>query len=117
MRYRKLDANADYSFGHGRADFWQDVPDAVAQLVVTRFALWQGEWWLDQRDGTPYKTQVLGKYTAATRDPVLRFRALDTQGVTELVSYSSDLNRETRFFGVVMTIDTVYGPIAIRGPI
>ena len=117
MRYRRLDKNGDYSFGQSRADFWHDVPDAVAQLVVTRFAMWQGEWWLDLADGTPYKTAVLGKYTSGTRDPVLRFRALDTPGVAELVSYSSDLNRDTRFFGVVMDVATVYGRIVIRGPI
>ena len=117
MRYRKLDANADYSFGHGRADFWQDVPDAVAQLVVTRFAHVAGRMVARYRRRHALQNRGARQIHSGTRDPVLRFRALDTPGVTELVSYSSDLNRETRFFGVVMTIDTVYGRIAIRGPI
>ena len=43
MRYRKLDEDGDYSFGRGAADFWVNVPDAPAQAVRTRLALWQGQ--------------------------------------------------------------------------
>ena len=117
MRYRKLDSDQDYSFGHGSADFWQDVPDAPAQAVVTRLHLEQGEWFLDTSEGMPWKTRVLGKYTGPTRDVVIRSRILGSQGVTAIAAYASNLDRDTRAFGVNVTIDTQYGAATISEPL
>lgn len=109
MRYRALDENGDYSFGNGSANFLVDSPDAVAQLVLTRLKLWTGEWFLDTTEGTPYKTQVLGKGTNATRDIAIQERILDTQGVKGIVDYASIVDPSTRAFTVAATIDTIYG--------
>ncbi len=117
MLYRKLDENGDYSFGRGTVDFWRDVPDAVAQSVRTRLHLEQGEWYLDSQEGTPWRTQVLGKRTENTRDLMIQMRVTETPGVNELVSYSSDLNRDTRGFSVGLTIDTIYGPASFVEPL
>lgn len=116
MRYRKLDANGDYSFGRGQADFWIDQPEAVAQSVKTRLKLWQNEWFLDLSEGTPYATEVLGRYTGNTRDPALRARILTTAGVTALVSYSSAHSGETRDFSVNAAIATIYSKTPIQVP-
>lgn len=114
MRYRKEDANGDYVFGHGASDFYQDVPEAVAQAVKTRLSLFAGEWYLDTSDGTPWRTEVLGKYTKETYDAVIRDRILGTDGVQEIVSYSSTFDGDSRALSVSATITTVYGqaPIA-----
>lgn len=113
MRYRKLDSNGDYSFGHGAADFWHNVPEAPAQAVRTRLSLWQGEWYLDNREGMPWNTRVLGVRTANTRDAVIRRHVLRTQDVTEILAYSSALVRDTRQFVVNVEIDTTYGRFQI----
>ena len=105
----------DYVFGKGRENFWVDVPDAVGQAVLTRLKLEVGQWFLDHREGTPWNTQVLGKYTGDVRDPVIRDRILGTQGVSEILDYSSDLNRETREFSINAVIDTVYGRAVVTG--
>lgn len=115
MRYRKMDADGDMVFGGGQAAFYRDVPEAVAQAAVTRLMLFEGEWFRDTRDGTRWRTEVLGKGTAATRDPMIRARVLGTTGVTGIASYSSTLNRDTRGFSVNLTIDTVYGKAAVQG--
>jgi hypothetical protein len=127
MRYRKLStgkvvdgkyvAEGDYVFGHGKSDFWIDSPDGVAQHVVTRLRLQYGEWFLDLEEGTPWKTRVLGKHTANTRDMVIRYRTLDTQGVRNILDYSSHLDRETRGFGVNILLDTIYGVARLQEPI
>jgi hypothetical protein len=122
MKYRKLtsragDVGGDMVFGRGNRTHWKDVPDAVGQAVLTRLKLERGEWFLDVNSGMPWRTEVLGKYTGSTRDPVIRHRILDTQGVLGIASYSSNLNRETRGFAVDVLIDTVYGTIPVETPI
>lgn len=117
MRYRKLDADGDFSFGHGQRDFYRDVPEAPAQAVVTRLGLWEGEWFLDTNEGTHWKTEVLGKNTAPTRDIVVITRTADTQGVNRVLAYNSDLGRDTRGFVAAITIDTIYGETTVRAPL
>lgn len=106
MRVRKVDETGDMVFGGNQAAFHRDTPDAVAQIIESRLQLWEGQWYLDLEEGTPYETLVLGKRTEASRDPALRARILDTPGVTEIASYSSVLNRDTRGFSVSATIIT-----------
>lgn len=113
MRYRKLDANGDYSLGGGLAAFFVNSPDAVAQAVKTRLMLWQAEWFLDTTDGTAWATEVLGPRTSATRDAVIRNRILTTPGVNVILSYSSSFDSPSRTFRVSVSLDTIYGQVAI----
>lgn len=113
MRYRKQDANGDYVFGHQQSDFHRDVPDAVAQAVKTRLKLFTGEWYLDTSDGTPWRTEVLGKYTKDTYDAVIRSRILGTPGVSELLAYSSAFDGDSRALSISATINTQYGPAPV----
>ncbi|MDQ0507426.1 hypothetical protein [Xanthobacter agilis] len=105
------------TFGHSAADFWQDVPEAPAQAVKTRLALWLGEWFLDTTDGTPYNTKILGKHTSGTRDAALRERIVGTEGVTSLDAYSSTYDPDTRSFTVSATITTDYGATTVTAPL
>jgi len=114
MRYRKLTASGDFSFGHQQSDYWNNVPDAVGQAVQTRLLLFTGEWFLDTSDGTPWRTEVLGKYTMQTYDAVIKDRILSTPGVNSILSYSSSFNGNTRSLSVSATIDTIYGSTPIE---
>ena len=113
MRVRKLDANGDMTFGHGLKDFFINVADAPAQAAVTRLQLRLGEWWLNTADGTPYETRIVGFQTNYSRDPVIRARILGTPGVVGFVSYSSNLDRNTRGWSVNCNIDTLYSTSAL----
>ena len=117
MRYRKLDANGDYSFGGQQADFYRDTPEAVAQAVQTRLLLLRGEWFLDITEGMPWNTEVLGKFTNGTYDSAIRQRILGTQGVTELTAYSSTLDSQKRALTVAATINTIYGSTPVQATI
>ncbi len=114
MRYRKLDPAGDYQMGHGAADYHVNTPEGVAQAVKTRLALLAGEWFLDLTEGTPYATHVWGKHTRDTYDPILRRRILRTEGVSELVSYESTFDPQTRKITVFAEISTVYGPTPVN---
>lgn len=114
MRYRKLDANGDFTFGHQQADFYRDQPEGVAQAVKTRLALLTGEWFLDTSEGTPWRTDVLGKYTANAYDAVIKERILNTQGVTSIDAYTSTLERNSRRLNIAATISTLYGSTSVQ---
>lgn len=107
MRYRKLDADGDMTFGHGAYDYLVDSPQAVAQAVLTRLLLMQGEWFLDVTEGTPYGSEILGKGTAGTYDYAIRSRILDTIGVAELIDYQSRV--DGRSLTVSAKVQTIYG--------
>ena len=109
MTYRKLDANGDYTFGQGSANFFIDQPEAVGQAVMTALKLFQGEWFLDTTAGTPYNSQILGAGMVATYDAAIQDVILSTQGVKSILSYISSVNTATRSAEINCTIDTIYG--------
>lgn len=116
MRYRKLDVNYDYTFGQGRSEILHNTPAAVGQSVLTRLQLWQGEWFLDSTEGTPWLQKILSaniKNTTPLYDQAIKSRVLTTQHVTALNDYSSNLNVTTRRLVVSMKIDTEYGGLSI----
>lgn len=121
MRYRKLTADGDYSFGQGNANFWVDQPEAVAQAVDTRLGLQTGEWFLDVTDGLDMSL-IVGKNTASTRDLTIKARILKTQAIVggrlrnvvpELLSYASQALPD-RSFDVQTSIQTIYGPSPVE---
>ena len=119
MRYRALDSNGDMTFGRGSGNFFQNVPDAVAQAIATRLKLWAGEWFLDVTEGTPYTQKILGKGTSGTYDDAIQQRILGTEGVLSLDAYDSVLNSDTRALSVQATVTTIYSqqPITLSVPL
>jgi hypothetical protein len=112
LSVRALSPTGDYTFMSTASQFLVNTPTAVGQLVQTRLQLWQGEWFLDNSVGVPYKTQVLGKNTAGTADAAIQNTILTSPGVTGISSYSSTLNPQ-RQYDVTCTVNTVYGPATI----
>jgi hypothetical protein len=110
MKYRKMSADADYVFGPG-STFLRDSPEAVAQAVQTRLALFTGEWFLDNREGLD-RDQILGVGTQRTRDFEVRQRILGTPGVLSILAYESQVD-VARGFKVSATINTIYGAAII----
>lgn len=115
MRYRKLDADGDYSFGHSSGDFLDNSVEAVAQSILTRLRLFTGEWFLDITKGTPYSEQILGNNTWQVYDQAIKTRILGTQFVTRITDYASSFDPVTRALTVSAKVDTAFGssPITI----
>ncbi len=114
MIYRKLDANGDYTFGQGAGNFYNDQPEAVAQAVKTRLGLIQGEWFLDISAGTPYNSQILGAGMVSKYDHAIQQVILNTQGVTGIADYASQVDPKTRAASVSCIINTKYGQALIQ---
>jgi len=109
MRYRKLDADGDFSFGHNMSDFYIDQPEAVGQAIKTRLDLQLGDWFLDTSEGTDWNGQVLGAHTQGTRDVEIRSRVAETQGVQQLRRFETEFDGDTRAYSVQILVDTDYG--------
>jgi len=109
MRYRKLDANGDFSFGHNADDFYVDQPEAVGQAIKTRLDMQKGDWFLDTSEGTDWSGKVLGAHTQGTRDGEIRSRVAETQGVQQLRRFDSQFDGDARSYSVQILVDTDYG--------
>ena len=116
MRYRKLTADGDYSFGASQLDFYRDVPEAVGQAAQTRLLLWLREWFLDTDEGTPFMLGILGKHPNQKEraDITIQDRIQGTQGFVDIENYESEINPETRAFTVNVMINTIYGPTLVE---
>lgn len=114
MKYRKLDNDGDYVFGHGDNDFLFDV-DAVGQLIKTRLKLLLGEWWEDLEDGLPLFESILGlsgtdENTKAV-DMLIQNRIMNTDGVTNIKKFSSGINK--RVYDMQAVANTIYGVVEV----
>ena len=108
MIYRKLDSNGDMEFGKGAHNFYKDVPEAVAQAVLTRLKLFQGEWFLDTSAGVPYNTKILGFGNIPFYDAIIQEIISTTPGVDQITAYTSYISA-TRDLSIQATINTIYG--------
>lgn len=108
MRVRTMDSDNDMTFGRGGQNFLVNNPAAVAQCVGTRMRLWQGEWFLDTAEGTPWLQQVVGRNTGGFYDQVLMARMLGSPGVLSIVSYQSQLDRTTRALTFSSRLETLF---------
>ncbi len=113
MRVRAQDANGDYTFGQSAANFLVDSNAAVAQTVLTRLLLWEGEWFLDVTEGTPWLQQILGAHTKPLYDAAIQDRVLSTPGVNSIDQYNSQQDPASRALIVTMTISTQFGQVAV----
>ena len=102
----KLDATThDYELDDMGQPTWiggdiSDQPDyatMIAQRIKCRLWLLRGEWYLDQRVGTPWKQRIWRKgANAETLRHVLTNVITGTPGVRQLVSLDIDYTPETR---------------------
>ena len=119
--YRRLDKNGEPMFGAGLGNFVSDR-EAVAQAILTRIKLLQGEWWESLTEGTPLFQSILGQPTATPESiaMVLQERIAKTpfvSGITNIAA-SEDKQRRASFscntqtdFGAI-TITTQPGSAA-----
>lgn len=63
--------------------------EAVGQHVRQRVMTFEGEWFLDVTCGLPWLDQLFGRrYDPALAEAIVKAEILDTDGVTEITSFS-----------------------------
>jgi hypothetical protein len=118
FRIRNVDANGDMLFGHSGADFLVDSPAAVGLLVKDRLNLWEGEYFLNLLEGTPWFQNILGKQPSTqtsgaanagnVRDAALQYRINTTPFVTGIDGYNSQISAQ-RVFTAAGSLKTAFG--------
>lgn len=116
MKYRKLDSNGDYVFGHNEDDFYHGKA-AVGQAIYTSLKLLLGEWFEDTSLGMPLFQHIIGANGSPDNlrgaDLLVRDVIIGVQGVKGIKSFSSSF--ENRVYAVECIVDTVYGDVTISG--
>ena len=116
MKYRRLDENWDYVFGHGKNDYLEGR-EAVGQAVKSRLLLLYGEWWEDLEDGLPLFERILASsWSDANKravDIIFARRIGDTTGVLNVSWYDSSFDRNKRAYSFSCRVDTVYGELYV----
>lgn len=71
--------------------------EAIGQHVRQRLMTYEGEWFLDSSAGVPWVRDILGgQYDPVLAESVLKAEILDTEGVTEISSFSVRFDLEVR---------------------
>lgn len=71
--------------------------EAVGQHARQRLGTFSREWFLDTTCGVPWLSQILGKgYDPALAEAVVKAEILDTDGVTEITSFSVSFDKTSR---------------------
>ena len=110
MKYRRLDASGDYSFGRGNQDFVTDAY-AVGQAIKTKLLMLQGEWWENTEEGLPLFQHILGSAGTPealnSADLLIRARILETPGVASISNF--ERTYQNRQYAITCDVETIYG--------
>lgn len=82
--------------------------DEVAQVLRQKLRVFQGEWFLDTREGIPYFQEILKKNpNPVTVDSLFKKEILNSPGIIELQSFTLDIVGRT--LSLKFTALTIYG--------
>lgn len=89
--------------------------DEIAQTIRTRLKLFLGEYFRNINDGTPWFQSILNKRgTLTAKDAIIKQRIVQTEGVIELVSFSTDYDINARKYSVECAVNTQFGTVPIN---
>jgi hypothetical protein len=111
--YRNLGPNYDPLWGQGKQNYLTDI-NAVGQAILTRLLLFQGEWWSDTGDGTPWFQNILGKAANVQQiSLLLEQRILGTPYVTGLVSLTVNFTPPVGPLNFTAIVQTSFGTLSV----
>ena len=116
IKYRKRDATGDYVFGQSQDDFYNGI-EAVTQACTTRMELWEGTWWRDLNDGTPFMQSILGTrgnpQNLQAIESILQGRILGTPDVVGISNAALAYTPATRSMIYTGNVQTAYSEAPI----
>jgi len=93
----RLTEDGDIDFVNGDTVVTTSYAESVQQRIIVRLRTFLGEWFLDLNYGVPYFQTILSKGTSKqTIDMILQQTILETEGVLNITTFSSEINPNTR---------------------
>ena len=92
-----------------------DEVDQIAQNLKIRLRFFLGEWYLDTQAGLPFYSDILVKAPNQYRvESLIKQEIVDTEGVEEITSFTSNYDGANRRFSVQFEATTVSGTAALE---
>jgi len=108
----QIDENGEYIFGNEDLTIVKDNRDEIIQELNIRLGFYYTEWFLNVPKGVPYLETVLKKGTSLqTVNGIFISEINATEGVNEILEFSTDFDGESRVFQVDFKVNTIYGII------
>lgn len=115
LKYRKMGKDGDAVFGSEGSVFLEGA-EAMAQVLKTRLAACEGEWWEGDDGALPWFTGILGSMVAKGRvdeiDLMVVDRIMSTVGVNSVSNIVSGV--KDRHYSFTCTAHTVYGDVPVE---
>jgi hypothetical protein len=105
----KQDENGDLKLTDGELTFVDGAAE-VQQLLYQRLRTFYGEWFLNQTIGVPFFEEILVKNPSQAQ-AILRDEIMNTPGVQSIISFTLDVDPNTRKGVVTFEVMTDNGPI------
>lgn len=87
----------------------------VIQLLKIRLQFFAGEWFLDTTKGLPFFEEILIKNPdVPSIESLLKASIIETDGVLELIEFSSVFSASNRSLSVEFKVTSIYGDIELN---
>lgn len=87
-----------------------DEVSQIAQNLSIRLRFFLGEWYLDITQGLPYYEVFFIKAPNQIQvESVLKSEIVNTRGILELTSFTTNFNQRNRIFSVKFTARSIFG--------
>lgn len=126
MRDLVLNTSGDLDLVSRRLRLTTRGEEALAQKLRVRLSLAQGDWFMDQRVGVPYYTDIMGKQPTGAAEALLRRVIMTCPGVAALEAFSLTRGADRRarlsfavrsVTGDIVTIDDFIASLSAPGDI
>lgn len=113
---QKLDANNDPIEGANGPVFLTNI-DAVAQILLTRLKLLEGEWWENVSLGLPLFQSMIGTSAAPANQAavllILQTYIMGTPFVLEILDFDYEINLQFRAATFHCEVSTQFGTLTV----
>ena len=109
MIVRALDADHDWTFGSGLANYYQ-ANSAIVQNINTRLNSFLGNCFFDLNSGIDW-FNLLGSKNEASLQLYISTQILKSEGVTGINQLLVDLDHSTRGLTVQYEVQTIYSTV------